>query len=53
VKSRCADLGFALDGDELVQVYRALMSIADDRKVLTDVDIRDVVNSVRAAVRAS
>jgi len=52
VQRRCADLGFALEGDELLAVYRALMAIADDRKILTDVDIREVVGSVRA-VRAS
>jgi 2-isopropylmalate synthase len=52
VQRRCADLGFALEGDELVEVYRALMGIADDRKVVTDKDIQGVVNSVRA-VRAS
>ena len=52
VQSRCADLGFALEGDELVEVYRALMGIADDRKIVTDGDIQGVVNSVRA-VRAS
>ena len=52
VQRRCADLGFALEGDELVEVYRALMGIADDRKVVTDGDITGVVNSVRA-VRAS
>jgi 2-isopropylmalate synthase len=52
VQRRCADLGFALEGDELVEVYRALMGIADDRKILTDADIREVVGSVRA-VRAS
>jgi 2-isopropylmalate synthase len=46
VQSRCADLGFKLEGDALVQVYRALMSIADDRKVLTDTDIRAVVVSI-------
>ena len=47
VQSRCADLGFQLDGDELVQVYRGLMAIADDRKVLTDQDIRAVVGRIR------
>ena len=52
VQRRCADLGFELEGDELIEVYRALMAIADDRKVLTDADIREVVGSVRA-VRAS
>ena len=48
VQRRCADLGFQLDGDELVDVYRGLMAIADDRKVLTDQDIRTVVARVRA-----
>jgi 2-isopropylmalate synthase len=49
VQKRCADLGFALEGDELVGVYRALMSIADDRKILTDSDIRSVVLAARRA----
>jgi 2-isopropylmalate synthase len=48
VQSRCADLGFQLDGDELVQVYRGLMAIADDRKVLTDQDIRMTIARIRA-----
>jgi 2-isopropylmalate synthase len=52
VQKRCADLGFALEGAELVEVYRALMAIADDRKTLGDDDIKEAVSSVRA-VRAS
>jgi 2-isopropylmalate synthase len=48
VQRRCADLGVQLDGDELVEVYRGLMAIADDRKVLTDHDIRIVIARVRA-----
>jgi len=47
VQKRCADLGYQLEGDELVQVYRALMSIADDRKLVGDADIVSVVTSVR------
>jgi 2-isopropylmalate synthase len=47
VQRRCADLGFQLDGDELVEVYRGLMAIADDRKVLTDQDIRMTIARVR------
>ena len=43
VQKRCADLGFKIEGDELVRVYRALMTIADDKKTLTDDDIRSVV----------
>jgi 2-isopropylmalate synthase len=48
VQRRCADLGFQLDGDELVEVYRGLMAIADDRKVVTDQDIRTTVARTRA-----
>ncbi|HEY6613779.1 MAG TPA: 2-isopropylmalate synthase [Vicinamibacterales bacterium] len=48
VQRRCADLGFQLDGDELVEVYRGLMAIADDRKVLTDQDLRTVIARARA-----
>jgi hypothetical protein len=47
VQRRCADLGFELEGDELVGVYRALMAIADDRKILTDNDIKTVVLAAR------
>jgi hypothetical protein len=48
VQRRCADLGCQLEGDELVEVYRGLMAIADDRKILTDQDIRTVIARVRA-----
>ena len=48
VQKRCADLGFELQGDELVMIYRGLMAIADDRKILTDADIKAVVNAVRS-----
>ena len=48
VQKRCTDLGLTLEGDELVEVYRALMAIADDRKTLTDNDMRAVVAAFRA-----
>jgi 2-isopropylmalate synthase len=48
VQRRCADLGIALEGEDLIEVYRALMAIADDRKILTDNDIRSVVASLRS-----
>jgi len=48
VQRRCAELGFQLEGDDLIGVYRALMAIADDRKSLSDNDIRAVVRSFRA-----
>jgi 2-isopropylmalate synthase len=47
VQRRCSELGFELEGDELVEVYRALMAIADDRKTLTDNDIRAVVAPIK------
>jgi 2-isopropylmalate synthase len=47
VQKRCSELGFELEGSELVEVYRALMVIADDRKILADNDIIAVVSSVR------
>jgi 2-isopropylmalate synthase len=50
VQKRCADLGFHFEGDELVQVYRALMTVADDRKTLCDDDILVVVREIRGAV---
>ena len=48
VQKRCADLGFELQGEELIEIYRALMAIADDRKTLTDNDVRSVVATVRS-----
>ena len=50
VQKRCADLGFTLEGDGLIDVYRALMAVADDRKTISDDDIREVVASVRKSV---
>ena len=32
VQQRCADLGVQIEGDELIEVYRALMAIADDKQ---------------------
>jgi 2-isopropylmalate synthase len=49
VNRRCKDLGIELEAVELLDVYRGLMAIADDRKVLTDNDIVAVVSSVRTA----
>src|SRR5687768_13463935 len=47
VQKRCADLGFTIEGEELIEVYRALMAIADDRKALNDGDIRTVIATIR------
>src|SRR4051812_36642930 len=53
VSKRCTELGLELDGDQLIEVYRALMVIADDRKTLTDNDIRAVVATARSERVAS
>jgi 2-isopropylmalate synthase len=53
VQRRCQDLGIDVQGAELVDVYRALMAIADDRKVIGDNDILAVVSSVRAQQTAA
>jgi 2-isopropylmalate synthase len=47
VQRRCSDLGLTVEGGELVEVYRALMSIADDRKTITDHDVVAVVSTIR------
>jgi 2-isopropylmalate synthase len=52
VQRRCTELGLAVEPGELVEVYRALMAIADERKTITDNDVVAVVSSVRTgAVR--
>jgi 2-isopropylmalate synthase len=47
VQRRCTELGLQIDADELIEVYRALMTIADDRKLITDNDVVAVVSAVR------
>ena len=47
LRGKRAALGFTLEGDELIAVYRALMSIADDRKTIEDADITRVVRAMR------
>jgi 2-isopropylmalate synthase len=53
VQKRCTDLGLEVQGAELVEIYRALMDIADERKTITDNDIVAVVSNVRTARPAS
>jgi 2-isopropylmalate synthase len=48
VQRRCADLGFQVEGEALIEVYRTLMAIADDRKTLTDQDIRAAIGGLRS-----
>jgi 2-isopropylmalate synthase len=49
VLRRCNDLGLEVETAELVEIYRALMAIADDRKIISDADIIAVVSNVRTA----
>jgi len=46
VQHRCSELGLNVEGGELVEVYRALMVIADDRKIISDNDVVAVVSSI-------
>src|SRR5512138_2191528 len=48
VQRRCHELGFHVEGNELVEVYRSLMAIADEKKILTDHDVRAVMASMRS-----
>jgi 2-isopropylmalate synthase len=47
VQRRCSELGLQIEADELIEIYRALMTIADDRKTITDNDVVAVVSAVR------
>ena len=47
VQRRCTELGLQIDAEELIEIYRALMTIADDRKTITDNDVVAVVSAVR------
>jgi len=49
VLRRCNDLGLTVESTELVEIYRALMAIADDRKIISDADIIAVVSNIRTA----
>jgi 2-isopropylmalate synthase len=49
VLRRCNDLGLEVHTAELIEIYRALMAIADDRKIISDADIIAVVSNVRTA----
>ena len=47
VQSRCGALGLTVEGVELIEVYRALMVIADERKIIADSDVVAVVSAIR------
>jgi 2-isopropylmalate synthase len=48
VQRRCEQLGFALSGDELAQVYHAVITMGEHRKSIADNDLRRIVERVRA-----
>jgi 2-isopropylmalate synthase len=48
VQQRCNELGLQLESGELIEVYRALMVIADERKIIADSDVVTVVSAVRS-----
>jgi 2-isopropylmalate synthase len=47
VQKRCTEMGIPISGDEMVEVYRALMAIADERKIISNADVSTVVRAVR------
>src|SRR5690242_21717771 len=52
VQRRCSELGLQVESGELIEIYRALMAIADERKIITDNDVIAVVSAGRTgAVR--
>ncbi len=53
VQRRCAELGFTLSPTEIGEVYRMLMAIADERKVIADADLVTVVSALRREPRTA
>jgi 2-isopropylmalate synthase len=48
VQRRCSELGFHVEGNELIELYRALMVVADEKKTLTDQDVRTAIAALRS-----
>jgi len=46
VQKRLSDLGLSVSGERMVAVYRALMDIADERKIISDEDLVTVVKAL-------
>jgi 2-isopropylmalate synthase len=51
VQRRCAELGLTLTPSEVGEVYRTLMTIADERKTISDADLAHVVAALRREAR--
>ena len=49
VQKRLADRGLSVGAERMVAVYRALMDIADERKIISDEDLVAVVKAVNEA----
>src|SRR5439155_5903158 len=52
VQKRLSDLGLSVGAERMVAVYRALMDIADARKIISDDDLVTVVTAVNEAAIA-
>ena len=48
VQQRCNELGLRLESGELLEIYRALMAVADERKIIADHDVVAVVSAIRS-----
>jgi 2-isopropylmalate synthase len=49
VQQRCNELGLRLESGELLEIYRALMAVADERKIIADHDVVAVVSAIRSS----
>jgi 2-isopropylmalate synthase len=49
VQKRLSDLGLSVGAERMLAVYRALMDIADERKIISDDDLVTVVKAVNEA----
>ena len=52
MQKRLSDLGLSVGAERMVAVYRALMDIADARKIISDDDLVTVVKAVNEATIA-
>ena len=53
VQQRCKELQLEVLPEEIVDVYRTLMAVADDQKTITDEDVVAAVKKVRKGLRDS
>ena len=53
VQQRCKELQLEVLPEEIVDVYRTLMAVADDQKTITDEDVVAAVKKVRKELRDS